>query len=83
MINHVVGFIILGAALLGVSPASAQPYLVGTKSHSQIFKSIMDPNSGYCPDGTHVHNLKLCGRNKGSTAANKQDTGQRGGVAGR
>ena len=64
MSKHAIGFIVLASALSGVIPASAQSYLIGTKSHSQHFQSQRDPNSGYCLDGTHVHNMGLCGKAK-------------------
>jgi hypothetical protein len=71
MMKYAVGFIILGAVALGGNAVSAQSYLVGTKSHYQTFKSQLDPHSGYCLDGTHVHNIRLCAKALGSGKTGK------------
>jgi len=77
MIKRAIGFVIIaGAALSDADAASAQQYLIGTKSHFQSFQSQRDPNSGYCLDGTHVHNISLCGKAKGP--APSRSTGKTG-----
>jgi hypothetical protein len=60
MIKHATGFIILGAALWEVNPASAQAYL-GPNQAKQHFQSMRSADSGYCP-GTlnHVYHLSEC-----------------------